>query len=351
MPKTRNHNGFHLSRISIVMLTSFSCLLISPIASAEWAMQWPMYYLETFGPKGRITADLLWGLIALSAFVSLIISVLVVMGIRRRRHGPLKQGLIARPAKGLSWIYIGVGLSTLALAVFVAWTLIVMKAIALPKTADLTIEVTGQQWWWEVRYTGDGPSRIVETANEIHIPTGVPVRFKLKTKDVIHSFWVPTLGGKTDMIPGRTNITWLQADEPGVYRGQCAEYCGAQHSHMALRIVAQPPEEFEAWRERQLQPAEPAQTAALKEGQRQFVRHCAVCHMIRGTSASGEMGPDLTHLMSRETLAAGMLENNIANLSGWIVNPQNLKPGTLMPSTELSGPELVSLRNYLLTLD
>jgi cytochrome c oxidase subunit 2 len=331
-----------------------SGLLVSQPARAEWAMQWPMYYLNTSGPKGDITADLLWGLIALSIAVVVITGVLVLVGIlvRNRRHSPAGKELLARPAKGVWWIYSGVGISTVVLAAFVAWTFSVMAAIYQPdEEPGLTIEVIGQQWWWGVRYTSDEPSRIIETANEIHIPVGVPVRFELTSLDVIHSFWIPTLGGKTDMIPGRTNVTWLQADTAGIYRGQCAEYCGAQHAHMALRIVAQSPEEFKAWRERQLEPAAPVTSEALREGQRQFVLNCGVCHTVRGTQAGGETGPDLTHLMSRQTIAAGMLENSIGNLSGWIANPQSLKPGTRMPSVDISGPELVSIRDYLLTLD
>ena len=214
-----------------------------------------------------------------------------------------------------------------------------------------TIEITGQQWWWEVRYVSDDPSRIFETAHEIHVPVGEPVRLRLRSEDVIHSFWVPAVAGKTDLIPGQTNETWIQADTPGVYRGQCAEYCGRQHAHMALRLFADPPEEFEAWWNRQLEAAKPPETEIAQVGQTHFVLRCGACHTVRGTAAGGAVGPDLTHLLSRTTLAANMLPNDVAHLSGWIANPQFIKPESKMPNLELSGPQLDAIRSYLLTLD
>jgi cytochrome c oxidase subunit 2 len=202
-----------------------------------------------------------------------------------------------------------------------------------------------------VRYVSDAPSRIFETANEIHIPVGEPVRLKLTSADVIHTFWVPAISGKTDLIPGQTNVTWLQADEPGVYWGQCNEYCGRQHAHMALRLFADPPEEFQAWWDAQLESAEPPETELGRTGQTNFVLRCGACHAVRGTLAGGDRGPDLTHLMSRTTLAAGMLPNTVGHLSGWIANPQFIKPGSEMPNLDLSGPQLDAIRSYLLTLD
>jgi cytochrome c oxidase subunit 2 len=188
------------------------------------------------------------------------------------------------------------------------------------------------------------------TANEIHIPVGEPVRLKLGSADVIHTFWVPTLSGKTDLIPGQTNLTWLEADTPGVYRGQCNEYCGQQHAHMALAVYADAPDEFGAWWDRQVQAADRPEAAAVSQGQRQFLLRCGACHAVRGTLAGGRVGPDLTHLMSRSTIAAGMLPNTVGHLSGWVANPQFIKPGSKMPNLELSGPELDEIRSYLLTL-
>jgi cytochrome c oxidase subunit 2 len=216
----------------------------------------------------------------------------------------------------------------------------------------VTIEVTGQQWWWKARYLNESdPSAVLTTANEIHIPTGEPVRVKLIGADVIHSFWVPQLTGKTDAIPGQTNEMWLEAEKPGRYRGQCTEYCGWQHAHMAVFVIAEPRADFEKWLTAQLQPApSPPGGSEAARGEQLFVDHCGVCHKVLGTEAGGTVGPDLTHVMSRATIAAGTLPNTIGNLSGWIANPQTIKPGALMPNLYLSGPELQGIRSFLLTL-
>jgi cytochrome c oxidase subunit II len=330
--------------------------LAGPLASRPAAAQWPMSYLESYGPRGQAIADLLWGLAALSVAVVLIISVLVLVGVLARRRSDLPDSAgrmqVERGGHGVRWMYVGLALTTVALVGSVAWTVVTMAAINEPdREPRFTIEVTGQQWWWEVRYVSEDPSRIFETANEIHIPVGEPVRLRLASEDVIHSFWVPALSGKTDLIPGQTNETWLQADEAGVYWGQCAEYCGRQHAHMAMRVFADPPEVFEAWWDEQLQSAEPPATAPAEVGQTHFILRCGACHTVRGTRAGGEVGPDLTHLMSRTTIAAGMLPNTLGHLSGWIANPQYIKPESQMPNLELSGPQLDVIRSYLLTLD
>jgi cytochrome c oxidase subunit 2 len=220
---------------------------------------------------------------------------------------------------------------------------------APPRSTPLTIEVTGQQWWWKIRYLDDDPSRVLTTANEIHIPVGEPVRVKLIGADVIHSFWVPALSGKTDTIPGQINVTWLEARDPGIYRGQCTEYCGPQHAHMGFIVVAEPPADFKAWRDAQLQPA-PAPSAEMAEGEHMVEFHCGACHTVRGTDAGGTVAPDLTHLMSRRTLAAATLPNTAGNLTGWIADPQGVKPETRMPRLDLSGPELQAVEGYLETL-
>ncbi|MGQ9366394.1 cytochrome c oxidase subunit II [Azospirillum sp. ST 5-10] len=318
----------------------------------------PMGYLETFGPRGHEIAALTWGLIVQSVVVVAIISALVVAGVFRRR---LRRGVVpgeplpverSGGRTGLRWMYIGLALTTVALLASVVWTMSTLAAIHEPPAEPtVTIEVTGHQWWWEVRYTSRDASRVFETANEIHIPVGVPVRFKLRSADVIHSFWVPKLGGKTDLIPGQTNETWLQADQAGVYRGQCVEYCGKQHAHMILRLFADPPEVFQAWWDGQVRSAPEPRTPLLTAGRRQFVLRCGACHTVRGTPAGGAMGPDLTHLMSRTTIAAGMLPNTVGYLSGWIANPRVVKPGTRMPNIDLPPPELTAIRSYLLTLN
>ena len=196
--------------------------------------------------------------------------------------------------------------SSLVLLFSVAWTMDVLAKVTSPPTPPaLTIEVTGYQWWWQIRYLDADPSRDFTTANEIHIPTGVPVMFHLVGGDVIHSFWVPALFGKTDVIPGQTNETWLEARTPGVYQGQCTEYCGLEHAHMAFLVIAQAPADFQQWRFHQLQSPAPPAGAQITAGQSAFDVHCGSCHAVRGTDAAGALGPDLSHLMTRRTSGGG----------------------------------------------
>jgi cytochrome c oxidase subunit 2 len=314
----------------------------------------PMTYLRAFGPKGEKIAQLTWALLIESIVITVIISALVLVGVlvRRSRISRDESGRwpIAVSGSGSSWLYIGVGLSIVGLIGSMVWTGFTMAAIQHPPhNPVLTIEVTGHRWWWEVRYLAADSSRIFETANEIHIPIGEPVEFKVRTADVIHSFWVPGIGDKIDLIPNQTNVTWLEAGKPGIYRGQCAEFCGAQHAHMALMLVADTPADFQAWSDKQLRPARPV-GPDIAEGETRFVQRCGACHAVRGTRAGGALGPDLSHLMSRTTIAAGTLPNNVAYLSGWIANPQTIKPGSLMPTLDISGPELASIRSFLETL-
>ncbi|HEX3365691.1 cytochrome c oxidase subunit II [Phenylobacterium sp.] len=318
---------------------------------AAFSLAWPMTYLKTYGPRANPITGLTWGLMDLSLAVIAIITVLVVAGVwvrRERRSRPVFADLlVGREAGGLRWIWIGLGLTIVALVASLAWTVAVMAAVGMPGGQPaLTLEITGHQWWWEVRYVGATPNQTFVTANEIHVPTGRPVLVKLNGADVIHSFWIPALAGKTDAIPGRTNLTWLQADRAGVYRGQCTEYCGVQHANMAAFVTADPPAVFEAWRAGQLRASVPA----ASPGKQLFVQRCGACHTVRGGEAGGVVGPDLTHLMSRRTLAAGTVPNTPDGLSGWISNPQALKPGARMPATDLSGPELGQVVAYLETL-
>jgi cytochrome c oxidase subunit 2 len=215
----------------------------------------------------------------------------------------------------------------------------------------ITVKVSGQQWWWDFEYQDPIPSRRVRTANEIHIPVGRPVKFEMTSKDVIHSFWVPNLHGKTDLLTGHQTVTWLQADRAGKYRGQCAEYCGHQHAHMAFVVIAEPAEQFNTWFNNQISPAQQPASAGQQRGQRVFLtRTCVMCHQIRGTDAGARTGPDLTHLASRESIAAGTLANNRENLRDWIVDSHRFKPGNRMPSHDLSGEDLNALLDYLESL-
>jgi cytochrome c oxidase subunit 2 len=315
----------------------------------------PLNYLTGAGPAAHSVVGLTWGLMVISVAVVLIVTGLVWAGIVRRGVRSAKGVPAAVPVRregdGMRWLTIGVGISSVVLVISLVWTVAVLAQVSNPPTKpDLTIQVTGHQWWWQATYEPTDPARVFQTANEIHVPVGRPVRIELLSQDVIHSFWVPQLAGKTDTIPGRTNIAWIEADRPGVYWGQCTEYCGAQHAHMAFKVIADPPAAFEAWRQAQVQPAAEAASPDAAQGEQVFVDRCGACHTVRGTQAGGGLGPDLTHLMSRSTLASATIANTPAGLAGWIANPQGVKPGTLMPTIYLSGPELSSVRTYLETL-
>jgi cytochrome c oxidase subunit 2 len=256
---------------------------------------------------------------------------------------------VAREGKGLWGVYIGVIISTLVLFGLTAWTMTTIASVDSAKTPVVSLNVTAHQWWWEVRYNNADPTRIFTTANEIHIPVGQPVEIHLAAADVIHSFWVPQLAGKMDVIPGVNNTLVLQADEPGDYFGECAEYCGMQHAHMALHVIAQTPADYAGWEQGQVAAAVSPSPDVLP-GQQVFMNRCSVCHAVRGTPAGGILGPDLTHLMSRRTIAAGLLPNDQGNLTAWIQEPQALKPGNLMPQLALSSQDTLSVLAYLESL-
>jgi cytochrome c oxidase subunit II len=316
----------------------------------------PLNYLTGAGLRAYPVVWLTWGMLAISVIVVLVIAYLLVAGLTRRRPAVPPESAasppVRRPSSGLEWIYVGVGVSTVVLLGSAVWTMYTLAAVGpVPADAKHTIEVTAHQWWWEARYLSDQPSHIFTTANELHIPVGERVLVLLKSSDVIHSFWVPALSGKTDAIPGQTNRTWLQADKAGVYTGQCTEYCGKQHAHMGLRVIADPPQKYDQWVANQLASAQkPAAGSEAAEGEQVFETRCGGCHRVRGTLAGGALGPDLTHLMTRKTIAAGSLRNTPARLSAWIADPQHIKPGTQMPSVDLSGPDLQALRTYLESL-
>jgi cytochrome c oxidase subunit 2 len=246
-----------------------------------------------------------------------------------------------------------VSISAIILFVFLIYSFSSGRSLTadLSQKNGLAIEVTAHQWWWEARYDDVDASNIFTTANEIHIPVGVPVMFTLHATDVIHSFWVPNLGGKKDLIPGKVSTTWLQADKPGVYRGQCAEYCGLQHARMAFWIVAEPQDQFNAWRQNQTQTSVQPSTDSQRRGQQVFLSAtCVMCHAINGTPAGSNIGPNLTHVGSRNTIAAATLSNTREHLSRWIVDSQQFKPGNKMPQNNLGQTELDPLVDYLQSL-
>ena len=293
----------------------------------------------------------------MSVAVVLAITALVIAGGWRRRHdnarssGGGNAGFVDQSANELRWIVVGgMIVPAVILTLTFAFTIVTENATAAPPaSAAMTIEIIGHRWWWEVKYSGDSAGPV--TANEVHVPVGKPIRLELTSADVIHSFWIPQLAGKTDLIPGQRNIAWIQADAPGVYRGACTEYCGQQHANMAAFVVAQSPADFAQWLEHQRAVVATAASGLAAAGFAVFqASACASCHTIRGTSASGRIGPDLTHLASRATIAGGTLENNLGNLAGWIANPQTIKPGNVMPAIPLRSRDLQALLAYLETL-
>jgi cytochrome c oxidase subunit II len=249
-------------------------------------------------------------------------------------------------------VYASVVSVVLLLGLVVADVLTDRALSRLPVEDALHIEVTGEQWWWRADYPGERGRPGFTTANELHVPVGRPVIVSLKAADVIHSFWVPNLHGKKDMLPGLDSTIEFRADKPGVYRGQCAQFCGAEHALMAMLVFAQAPTDYEAWAAQQAEPASAAAGGtAAERGLRIFGQSsCANCHSVRGTAAQGSIGPDLTHLMSRQTIAAGTLANTPQNLADWIRDPAAVKPGTTMPAVPLTASDLQALVAWLATL-
>ncbi|MEO6340772.1 MAG: cytochrome c oxidase subunit II [Caulobacteraceae bacterium] len=315
----------------------------------------PLSYLETAGPAAWPLTRLAWGLGAISIAVVVVIGIALAAAIWRRRP-PAPDGrtleAVGGAGEGLKWIYVGLAISLPVLAICTVWVLIVLGQVLHPsRPPGLTLQVTAHQWWWEIRYLSPTGGEAFTTANEIHIPAGEPIRVELTSPDVIHSFWVPKLAGKMDVIPGVKNVTWIQAATPGRYQGQCAEYCGLEHARMAFYVVADAPAAFVAWRTHQLAspPAGLAENAAA--GATVFASRCASCHTVSGTPSGGIVGPDLSHLAERSMLAAGMIPNDAQHLSDWIADPQAIKPGVLMPKVPLAPAERADVVAYLQTLN
>ncbi|MCA9973929.1 MAG: cytochrome c oxidase subunit II [Anaerolineales bacterium] len=300
------------------------------------------------GPAARQINDLWWILFALGAATFVLVVGILLVALFRQRSPELTLRHSGRSGRFLVWGG-GVFYPLIILAVTYGFTFHTLRQLAVPEEAGQpVVEVIGHQWWWEVRY----PEQEVITANEIYTPTGETVLLRLSSADVIHSFWVPQLHGKMDLIPGRTNTWQLQADEPGAYWGLCAEFCGTQHAKMLFLVVAVPPAEYERWLAARRAPAPSPTDPVAQDGLAVFLETgCGECHAIRGTEAVGDLGPDLTHIASRLTLGAGAVRNNRGNLAGWIADPHGIKPGNLMPTTEITGPELQALLAYMETLE
>ena len=308
--------------------------------------------LHPGGPGAERIAQLWWLLLGLGSVVFLLVLAVLYRAVTHRGDRAEPHRVVGSERDPTKWVLAGgVALPALVLVPLLLVTLQALAALTPPKGTMLEVVITGWQWWWDVRYTGEEPQAYLRTANELHIPVGRPVRVRLESDDVIHSFWVPSLQGKLDLVPGQVNTTWIQADSAGVYRGECAEYCGIQHARMQFRVIALPAGEFDAWRAEQQNPAVETSDSLSQAGQGVFMtRGCALCQSIRGTAAGGAAGPDLTHFASRSTIAAGTLPNTRGHLAGWIANPQAIKPGNLMPRIPLRPEELQAVVAYLASL-
>ncbi|WP_230530876.1 cytochrome c oxidase subunit II [Microvirga roseola] len=325
---------------------SISAASAQPSAILDRALMWIQSTMVTYGPSAGAIETLSWIM-----FIGGTLIFLLVLGLTA-------FAMFARPERR-RWmtnrtfiISLGIVFPVVTLTALLIYGLILNRTIVTGEPPALRIEVVGERWWWRVHYVdAEGEIRLV-SANEIRIPTGRPIEFVLKTQDVIHSFWVPSLAGKLDMIPGDVNVTRFSADRPGIYRGQCAEYCGEQHALMAFYVVAMPQAEFDAWYAVEAGPALEPTIPFIARGRELFIENgCGACHTVRGTPADGVIGPDLTHIGSRLSIAAGTYPNNIGTLAGWISSAQHLKPDNLMPSFgNLQGEELRAIAAYLESL-
>lgn len=327
--------------------------LAVPLALSVVLLQGCSQVQSSLDPASRsaaLIANLWWGMLIVGTVILAAVLVALFIALKRGR-GPAERPLSAR---GSFLLVLAGGVATpmvVILAMIVVGVSMGREIGNRPDSGPI-VEVIGRLWWWELRYLDENGDLIATTANEMHVPVGQPVRLRLISENVIHSFWVPQLQGKTDLIPGQVNESWIEAERPGVYRGQCSEYCGQQHALMSFLVVADPPEEFEQWLSRQAEPADDPETGQEERGQRVFLEQgCVGCHAVRGLSAAGEIGPDLTHLASRRTLAAATIPNTKGHLGGWITDPQHVKPGNQMPSTVMEPGDLQALLAFLGSLE
>ena len=303
--------------------------------------------LDPKGENAAGIAEITWILFGGGTLIFIAVMVLALValsGTGRQRAALGRQALI---------VGAGIAFPVVVLSALLVYTFASAAAMVGARGQPAArIEVVGELWWWRIRYLDDSGKPMLETANEIRIPAGSPVELILMTSDVIHSFWVPNLAGKLDMLPGTVNRLRITANEAGVFRGQCAEYCGMQHANMALQVVVSEPNEYRSWLEANLLSAQEPGSPQLQHGRQLFLdNRCGLCHTIRGTSAAGTHGPDLTHVGSRLSLAAGTLPKNPGSIAGWIAGGQHLKPGNKMPSfAQFSGEDLRALAAYLESL-
>jgi cytochrome c oxidase subunit 2 len=329
-----------LKRPSIIGL-SLASLCLSGCTGSQSA-------LDAAGASASALKQLIILIVVVCAAVWLLVVLVRAWSLLRSRDG---RGTAGNDRKARKVVAAAVAATVFIIAGLTIASFYTTRQIGPSSRPALTVTVRGQQWWWQFVYPASGSQAGFQTANELHIPVGKDVTLRLESVDVIHSFWVPSLAGKLDLIPGRTNELTLHADRPGVYRGQCAEYCGLQHSHMALLVVAEDEEHYQRWLQGQQRERLPPPDTEIAAGEAVFLsKPCAACHTVRGTSAAGTTGPDLTHVGSRETIGAGLLPNTRGSLAAWIADPQTLKPGNNMPVVPLSAEELKQVSAYLESL-
>lgn len=306
--------------------------------------------LNPAGPQARSIADLGWWFLAVCVVVYvLVVGALAWAVLRTPRAADELPGAKRR----LGVVIAGATAVTVVILVgLTVGSVVSGRGLTAPSgPGAITVNVTGHQWWWNFEYQDVSPNERVVSPNELHIPVGVPVVLRVTSRDVVHSFWVPNLHGKRDLVPGMVTYTWIQADEPGIYRGQCAEFCGHQHAKMAFLVVAEPMDRFLAWLQAQRRGAPQPTTPLEKRGHDVFMSGpCVLCHTIRGTPAGSRIGPDLTHVAGRQTIAAGTLPNTRGHRAGWISDSQSIKPGNRMPPNLLGGEDLQAVLAYLETL-
>lgn len=308
------------------------------------------------GPMSSRIESLWWFIFIIAIIVFVVVWIFLVGAAAKRKvNAQLPPDIHPdrnREQRYLRRVVVASGLTLVILFGILGHSVVTGKYMySLESKNPVSIQVYGHQWWWEVQYPNDDASLWVTTANEIHVPIGVPIVLQTRSKDVIHSFWAPNIHGKRDLIPGHSSAIWFQVDQEGTYRGQCAEFCGAQHAHMAFYIVAEAPQKFQAWLDQQRKPAPDPVNPTLAHGKDVFEKGtCVMCHTIRGTNAGSRVGPDLTHLASRISIGAGTLPNNAGALGGWISDPQAVKPGVRMPPNPLPSQDLQALIAYLQTL-
>lgn len=342
--------------IRIVPARAVSAVLSLALLTTGCAGNGSQSALDPAGPQAAHIEDLWWLFFWVCAVVYVLVIAALLVGLSR---GPfrLRDVVLAPDPNGerqrTHTVGAAIGITALILIVLTGASYVTDRALATAGTNDdpIRIELTGHQWWWEVVYDDPIPARRLTTANEIHIPAGRTVALRLRALDVIHSFWAPNFDGKQDLIPGRTNEIRFRADRIGTFRGQCAEFCGIQHAHMAFTITAETPSDFERWRDAQLASAAEPSTDKQQHGRDVFMTSsCVMCHAIRGTSAGGKIAPDLTHVASRETLAAGTIPNTVGHMAAWVVDPQRIKGGAHMPVNGLQPADLQALLAYLRSL-